>query len=166
MASSQRHGASAQSADLLSGTNRHGKGARRAACGSCTTANYGHEVLNPRQTESGNARCIRSCPCTWAPGVTGDAGSGCRDHGRRGRAVPNPRHAPRPAASSPGAPRMPPTPWMPKTSHTSSAFSRRLRPDTPHRHSGPAITPMAMEPIGPTRPAAGVMVKLIIKSPS
>ena len=56
------------------------------------------------------------------------------------------------------APRMPPTPWMPKTSHTSSAFSRRLRPDTPHRHSGPAITPMAMEPIGPTRPAAGVMV--------
>src|SRR5690606_19442212 len=38
----------------------------------------------------------------------------------------------------------------------SSAPSMRLRPVTPHRQTRPAIRPSTMEPIGPTKPAAGV----------
>lgn len=55
------------------------------------------------------------------------------------------------------APKMPPTPWMPNTSSVSSAPSIRLRPPIPHRQTKPAKPPMAMEPIGPTLPQAGVM---------
>ncbi|MNT37685.1 hypothetical protein D3C72_1738320 [compost metagenome] len=51
---------------------------------------------------------------------------------------------------------MPPTPCTPNTSNASSAPSMRLRPPTPHRQTRPASRPITIEPIGPTKPAAGV----------
>ena len=55
------------------------------------------------------------------------------------------------------APRMPPTACTPKTSSESSTFSIFFRPDTPQRHTGPAMRPMAKAPGMPTLPAAGVI---------
>src|SRR3990167_7971030 len=55
------------------------------------------------------------------------------------------------------APTMPPTPCTPNTSNASSAPSMRLRPPTPQRQTIPATRPITMEPMGPTKPAAGVI---------
>src|SRR5476651_1794611 len=55
------------------------------------------------------------------------------------------------------APRIPPTPCTPNTSSESSAPSRRFKPFTPHRHTTPASKPITRPPIGPTKPAAGVI---------
>src|SRR5450830_1388653 len=55
------------------------------------------------------------------------------------------------------APRIPPTPCTPNTSSESSTPSRRFKPFTPHRQTTPAIKPITRPPIGPTKPAAGVM---------
>src|SRR5258706_15912072 len=55
------------------------------------------------------------------------------------------------------APKIPPNECTPKTSSASSAPSIFFRPFTPHRHSGPTISPIAKAPGIPTLPAAGVM---------
>src|SRR5688572_19010585 len=55
------------------------------------------------------------------------------------------------------APAMPPTACTPKTSAESSTFNIRLRPETPHRQTTPAMAPMKKAPGMPTLPAAGVM---------
>ena len=55
------------------------------------------------------------------------------------------------------APTIPPTPWMPKTSRLSSIPMRRLSETTTQRQASPATIPIAIAPIGPTKPAAGVI---------
>ncbi len=52
---------------------------------------------------------------------------------------------------------MPPTPCTPNTSSESSAPSSVFRPFTPHRQTRPASRPITSAPIGPTKPAAGVI---------
>ena len=55
------------------------------------------------------------------------------------------------------APVMPPIPCTPNTSKLSSARSSFFRPDTPHKHTMPAMQPIANAPKIPTKPAAGVI---------
>src|SRR4051812_24677708 len=55
------------------------------------------------------------------------------------------------------APEIPPSACTPNTSSESSALIRRLSPVTPHKHTTPAIRPIANAPGMPTLPAAGVI---------
>src|SRR5688572_4698462 len=55
------------------------------------------------------------------------------------------------------APRMPPMQCTPNTSSESSYPSIFLSPEQAQRQTTPAMTPIAMAPIGPTQPQAGVM---------
>src|SRR5690349_17789152 len=55
------------------------------------------------------------------------------------------------------APTMPPSACTPNTSSESSALSIFFRPDTPQRHTMPAIEPMKNAPGMPTLPATGVI---------
>ena len=53
---------------------------------------------------------------------------------------------------------MPPTPCTAKTSSESSILSRCLMKSVAKKQTAPPATPIAIAPIGPTKPEAGVMV--------
>ena len=55
------------------------------------------------------------------------------------------------------APKIPPTPCTPNTSSESSEPKIFFRPFTPHKQMMPASAPITKAPIGPTKPAAGVI---------